>query len=108
MQTNYGGQKMKRFSIFLTNNDAEHFNISHQPIETLMQPIRDVTTKNHNWGIAYQNQMYMQSLPALPDIKPRKKLRDILENHIETESSPSVRAAWIEYFLEIKNRKIQL
>ena len=37
-----------------------------------------------------------------------KRLKDILKNHIESETIPSVRAAWIEYFFEIKNRKIQL
>jgi DNA (cytosine-5)-methyltransferase 1 len=29
--------------------------------------------------------MYMQSLPALPDIKPRKKLRDILQPESEID-----------------------
>ena len=37
-----------------------------------------------------------------------KRLEDILKYHIEFETIPSVRAAWIEYFFEIKNRKIQL
>jgi len=37
-----------------------------------------------------------------------KRLKDILKYHIEFETIPSVRAAWIEYFFEIKNRKIQL
>ena len=34
-----------------------------------------------------------------------KRLKFIFENHIESETIPSVRAAWIEYFFELKNRK---
>jgi hypothetical protein len=37
-----------------------------------------------------------------------KRLKEFLKNNIESETIPSVRNAWIEYFLEIKNRKIQL
>jgi DNA (cytosine-5)-methyltransferase 1 len=78
-------EKLEKISIFLTHNDAEHLKISHHPLEKWLRPIREFTTKNHNWGIAYQNQMYMQSLPALPDIKPRKKLRDILQPESEID-----------------------
>ena len=48
------------------------------------------------------------SVPLLKKMATTNKLRDILQNHIESETIPSVRAAWIEYFLDLKNRKIQL
>lgn len=48
------------------------------------------------------------NFPLLKQMATTHKLRDILQNHIEHETIPSVRTAWIEYFLEIKNRKIQL
>jgi hypothetical protein len=34
-----------------------------------------------------------------------KRLKEILKNNIESETIPSVRNAWVEYFLEIKKRK---
>ena len=77
---------LENTAIFLTPSDSEYLTIADRPIEKLMQPIGEFTTKNHNWGMAYQNQMYMQSLPALPDIKPRKKLKDILQD--ESEINP--------------------
>lgn len=48
-----------------------------------MQPIINATSKNYNWGIAYENKMYSQSLPLISDIKPRKKLKDILQPESE-------------------------
>lgn len=48
------------------------------------------------------------SFSLLKKMATTKRLREILQNHIEKETIPSVRTAWIEYFLEIKNRKIQL
>ncbi len=51
------------------------------------------------------NQINFSLLKKLADTK---KLKDIFHNHIESETIPSVRTAWIEYFFEIKNRKIQL
>ena len=47
------------------------------------------------------------SFSMLRKMATTKRLKDILKNHIETETIPSVRTAWIEYFFEIKNRKIQ-
>ena len=48
------------------------------------------------------------SFPLLKQMATTNRLREILQNHIEHETISSVRTAWIEYFLEIKNRKIQL
>jgi len=48
------------------------------------------------------------SIPILKQMATTKKLRDILQNHIDKETIPTVRTAWIEYFLEIKNKKILL
>jgi len=48
------------------------------------------------------------SFPLLKQMANTNRLREILQNHIEHETIPSVRNAWIEYFLDIKNRKIQL
>ena len=48
------------------------------------------------------------SIPLLKQMATTKKLRDILQNHIDKETIPTVRTAWIEYFLEIKNKKILL
>jgi len=39
----------------------------------------------------------------LKQMATTKKLRDILQKYIENEKIPSVKAAWIEYFLDIKN-----
>ena len=47
------------------------------------------------------------NFPLLKQMATTNRLRDILQNHIEHETIPSVRTAWIEYFLDIKNRKIQ-
>ena len=51
------------------------------------------------------NAMNMAELRKMADTK---KLRDIFQDYIEHEKIPSVRIAWIEYFLEIKNKKIIL
>jgi len=48
------------------------------------------------------------SFPLLKQMANTNRLRDILQNHIEHETIPSVRNASVEYFLDIKNRKIQL
>ena len=46
--------------------------------------------------------------PLLKKLATTKRLKDILQNNIEKESISSVRNAWIEYFLEIKNKQITL
>jgi len=48
------------------------------------------------------------SFSTLKNLATTKRLKEIFENHIESETIPSVRAAWIEYFLEIKNKNIKL
>jgi hypothetical protein len=45
------------------------------------------------------------TLSHLRKLATTKRLKFIFENHIESESIPSVRKAWIEYFIEIKNKK---
>jgi len=46
------------------------------------------------------------SIPILKQMATTKKLKDIFKNHIDQETIPTVRTAWIEYFLELKNKKI--
>jgi hypothetical protein len=58
--------------------------------------------------IQKENNKTTMSFPMLRKMATTKRLKDILKNHIESETIPSVRTAWIEYFFEIKNRKIQL
>ena len=48
------------------------------------------------------------NVPQLKQMATTKKLRDILQNYIEHETIQSVRTAWIEYFLDIKNKKISI
>jgi hypothetical protein len=43
------------------------------------------------------------SFPILKKMATTNRLKDILKDHIESETIPSVRTAWIEYFLDIKN-----
>jgi len=42
------------------------------------------------------------SITQLKEMATTKKLRDILQNYIEHEKIPSVRAVWVEYFLDKK------
>ena len=46
------------------------------------------------------------SFSLLQKMATTKRLKEILLNHIEKETIPSVRTAWVEYFLDIKNKKI--
>jgi len=48
------------------------------------------------------------SFSTLRKLATTRRLKEIFENHIESETIPSVRTAWIEYFLEIKNKNIKL
>lgn len=54
-----------------------------------------------------ENNKISINFPMLRKMATTKRLKEILKNYIEPETIPSVRAAWIEYFLDIKNRKIQ-
>ena len=47
------------------------------------------------------------SFSTLKNMANTKRLREIFHNHIEKETIPSVRSAWIEYFFEIKDKKIK-
>ena len=47
------------------------------------------------------------SFSLLKQMANTNRLREIFQNHIEKETIPSVRSAWIEYFLEIKDKKIK-
>ena len=54
-----------------------------------------------------QNKQYGGGIPTitikqLKEMATTKKLRDILQNYIEHEKIPSVRAVWVEYFIDIK------
>ena len=46
------------------------------------------------------------NITELRQMADTKKLNDILQNFIENEKIPSVRKAWVEYFLDIKHKKI--
>ncbi len=48
------------------------------------------------------------NISQLKEMATSNKLRDILKNNIENEKIPSVRIAWIEYFLDIKNMENRL
>ncbi|MGD1717380.1 DNA cytosine methyltransferase [Dapis sp. BLCC M172] len=78
---------LEKFSVFLTENDTDSLPWNeNSEIEKYMQPIMNFKSKNHHWGIAYENQMSSQSLPLMADVKPRKKLKDILQD--ESEINP--------------------
>ncbi|NES79811.1 MULTISPECIES: DNA cytosine methyltransferase [Okeania] len=78
---------LEKLSVFLTDNDLDNLpGNDNSEIEKYMEPIINFRSKNYHWGIAYQNKMYSQSLPLMPDVKPRKKLKDILQD--ESEINP--------------------
>lgn len=45
------------------------------------------------------------TITQLKEMATTKKLKDILKNYIEHEKIPSVRTAWIEYFLDVKKHR---
>ena len=47
------------------------------------------------------------SITLLKKMATTKKLKNILYNYIENETIPSVRNAWVEYFLEIKKNSVK-
>lgn len=69
---------LENYSVFLTELDLESLSINAL-IKANFIPINPSHNKPGNWGIAYQEKMYSQQIPPLPDMAPRKKLRDILE-----------------------------
>jgi predicted SnoaL-like aldol condensation-catalyzing enzyme len=48
------------------------------------------------------------TVDQLKQMATTKRLRDILTNYIEHEKIPSVKAAWIEYFLDIKKQSFSV
>jgi DNA (cytosine-5)-methyltransferase 1 len=78
-------EMLEKHSVFLTQEDLNALEISHSLTANLTPIIRS-HSKPANWGIAYQQKMYYKQIPPLPDIQPRKKLRDILQNEYDVDS----------------------
>ncbi len=71
---------LEKYSVLLTQKDCDDLAITQHNLETYLQPIiLEKKSKNCNWGIAYQNKMYTQQVPALFHQKPPQKLKDILQ-----------------------------
>ena len=75
-------QLLQNTSVFLTQPDLIELENIERLIEKDMMPIVANKGKNYNWGIAYKNKMLTLNLSALPDIKPRQKLKDILQDDL--------------------------
>ena len=75
-------QLLQNTSVFLTQPDLTDLENIEILIKKDMMPIVVNQDKNCNWGIAYRNKMLTLNLPPLPDIKPRQKLKDILQNDL--------------------------
>ena len=78
--TNITPLALETLSVFLTDSDKFSFTQSEEKLEKYMLPIISIKSKNDSWGIAYKNKMYTQHLSALPNIQPRKRLKDILQD----------------------------
>ncbi|MEA5517729.1 DNA (cytosine-5-)-methyltransferase [Limnoraphis robusta] len=77
---------LEEYSILLTQQDCEDLAITQPTLAKYLQPILlDKSSKNCNWGIAYQNQIYTQQIPALSQQKPPNKLKDILQDEREID-----------------------
>ncbi|NER34874.1 MAG: DNA cytosine methyltransferase [Oscillatoria sp. SIO1A7] len=77
---------LEELSVFLTDNDADILSLADGDTIKYMFAIGEARTKNHNWGIAYNHQMYSQQLPPLPDIRSRSKIKDIIQQDSEVDS----------------------
>jgi DNA (cytosine-5)-methyltransferase 1 len=77
---NINSQLLQNTSVFLTQPDLTDLENIEELLEKDMMPIDANKGKNYNWGIAYKNKMLTLNLPNLPDIKPRQKLKDILQD----------------------------
>jgi DNA (cytosine-5)-methyltransferase 1 len=73
-------QLLQNTSVFLTQPDLTDLENIEELLEKDMMPIVENKGKNYNWGIAYKNKMLTLNLSTLPDIKPRQKLKDILQD----------------------------
>ncbi|MEH2299005.1 MAG: DNA cytosine methyltransferase [Nostoc sp.] len=71
---------LEKLSVFLTKEDNILLPNLKAPLVKYMLPIMTMKRKNDNWGIAYKNQMFTQNISSLPNIKPRKRLQDILQD----------------------------
>ncbi|MBD2294043.1 DNA (cytosine-5-)-methyltransferase [Anabaena sphaerica FACHB-251] len=78
--TNITSHLLESTSVFLTKPDVIDLEEIELLVDKYMIPIVVNKGKNYNWGMAYKNQMLTLNLPALPDIKPRQKLKDILQD----------------------------
>ncbi|MDB9436679.1 DNA cytosine methyltransferase [Dolichospermum lemmermannii CS-548] len=79
-------QLLQNTSVFLTQPDLTDLENIEELLEKDMMPIVANKGKNYNWGIAYKNKMLTLSLPTLPDIKPRQKLKDILQDDLMVDT----------------------
>ncbi|WP_016948990.1 DNA cytosine methyltransferase [Anabaena sp. PCC 7108] len=79
---NINSQLLQNTSVFLTESDLENLHNPEILINKYMIPIMVNEGKNYNWGIAYKNKMLTLNLPTLPDIKPRQRLKDILQDNL--------------------------
>ena len=80
-------QLLQNTSVFLTQPDLTDLeNVEELLEKDMMMPIVTNKGKNYNWGIAYKNKMLTLSLPTLPDIKPRQKLKDILQDDLMVDT----------------------
>jgi DNA (cytosine-5)-methyltransferase 1 len=73
-------QLLQNTSVLLTQTDLTDLENIEELLEKDMMPIVENKGKNYNWGIAYENKMLTLNLSTLPDIKPRQKLKDILQD----------------------------
>lgn len=83
---NINSDLLEKTSVFLTQEDLINLENIDFLIEKYMSHIAESKGKNGNWGIAYKNKMFTQNMSPLPDIKPRKMLKDILQD--ETTVDP--------------------
>ena len=86
IDSEYRNPDLEELSVFLTDNDLDILSLADGDTIKYMFPIGEARTKNHNWGIAYNQKMYSQQLAPLPDISPRSKLKDILQQDSEVDS----------------------
>ncbi|MEB3283311.1 MAG: DNA (cytosine-5-)-methyltransferase [Lyngbya sp.] len=78
---------LEKFLVLLTQNDCDILEMAIETLEKGLQPIvLEQQTKNHNWGIAYKNQMYTRQIPPLVNQKPPQKLKDILQDEREIDT----------------------
>jgi DNA (cytosine-5)-methyltransferase 1 len=92
---------LEKLSVFLTDNDGI-LSVNDDDLENDMSPIIEVKSKNYNWGIAYKNNMYTQHLPLLLDIKPKQRLKDILQDESVVDSQFDFTADTLERIKQSK------